>query len=658
MKPDQSCPTCGTQIPANDTNGLCPKCLLAEGLSSGGDHGDEAARWDATVDSSAKLKVADRLAAGEEFGEYDLLDEIARGGMGVVYKARHRQLNRVCALKMILSGQLASEQDVERFKREAEAAANLDHSGIVPIYEIGEQGGQHFFSMKLVEGGSLAERLTELRKDTRAIVRLLEQVTRAVHYAHQRGILHRDLKPANILLDEEGNPLITDLGLAKQIQSDSNLTHTGAVVGTPAYMPPEQAAGKKEITTAADICSIGAILYEALTGQPPHKADSPIKTLMQVLESDIAPPRTVDSRVNRKLELICMKCLERDPANRYSSAAALADDLQNWLEGRPVSVRPPSFAAAVGEALQANLRSAVGAAILGLVAGIVFAFCLSKLNHRGDIISHPPDKIYQLLPAEIPWGRLLVFQKVSDRNPFEPQYLLATMGIVLGFGFIVAAVTRAKPGSEAFALGTVGALLMSIAVFATHIGFGAIIQSHAMTRPRVQLLAEAALGPDDQAGRARDQLFKAFTGLEAVASEDRGETIAYRLFYDGIYGAPIGMFVTMVLSALLCMVPTIAGTVFASKLFHERGKLRSIIPVYLEFMCVIVWLAICVCFQTLLPAIGGTVPDAGLVGQWIQQAILYSFLISMAVVVYRGLLWWPWRLLIYVVFTVGFTVIF
>ena len=208
---------------------------------------------------------------------------------------------------MILSGQFASENDVRRFYQEAESAANLDHPGIVPIYEIGEHEGHHFFSMKLIEGGSLAELLPELRNDPRKLVRLIADVAHAVHHAHQRGILHRDLKPANILIDDGGNPLVSDLGLAKQIQSDSNITHTGAVVGTPAYMPPEQAAAEKEITTAADIYSIGAILYEALTGKPPHKGDTPMQTLLLVMESNVRSPRDLDSSVDRFLELICLK---------------------------------------------------------------------------------------------------------------------------------------------------------------------------------------------------------------------------------------------------------------------------------------------------------------------------------------------------------------
>ncbi|MGO9467096.1 MAG: protein kinase domain-containing protein [Isosphaeraceae bacterium] len=271
-------------------------------------------------------------------GDYDLIEEIARGGMGVVYRARHRSLKRVVALKMILSGQMASAQERERFRREAELAANLDHPHIVPIYEVDEDQGHCFFSMKLVDGASLSKQAGRYKTDAAAGAQLVLTLARAVHHAHGQGFLHCDLKPSNVLLDQHGAPYLTDFGLARRTGADSSLSGSGAIFGTPSYMAPEQATGTRaSLGPATDVYGLGAILYELLTGRPPFRADTVMETVVQVLERDPTPPRELRRDIPQELESICLKCLEKSPRDRYPSAQALADELDGYLHGEGIA---------------------------------------------------------------------------------------------------------------------------------------------------------------------------------------------------------------------------------------------------------------------------------------------------------------------------------
>lgn len=303
---------------------------------------ENAADTAADTDSKeiAQIKRGDKV---RYFGDYELLEEIARGGMGVVYKARQVSLNRLVALKMILAGQLASDADVKRFYTEAQTAANLQHPNIVAIHEVGEHKGQRYFSMDLVEGESLSALTREHPLPPNQAAALVQTVAQAIYYAHQKGVLHRDLKPANVLIDRAGQPRVTDFGLAKRIEGDAHLTATGAVLGTPSYMPPEQAsADRGPVGPASDVYALGAVLYELVTGRPPFQGPAPVDIILQVLSNDPVSPRQLQPKLPCNLETICLKCLHKEPAKRYASAAELVEDLRRFLAGEPILARPVS----------------------------------------------------------------------------------------------------------------------------------------------------------------------------------------------------------------------------------------------------------------------------------------------------------------------------
>jgi WD40 repeat protein/serine/threonine protein kinase len=326
-------------------------------------------------------------AAGRSFGDYELLKKIAHGGMGVVYKAVQKKLHRTVALKMIRAGDLASPEELARFYSEAEAAAQLDHPGIVPVYEVGSHEGQHFFSMGFVEGGSLAARIRERPLRPREAATLMRQVAEAVAYAHQCGIIHRDLKPSNVLLGVDGRPKVTDFGIARNTKLDSHLTLSGQVMGTPSYMSPEQATGKTElIGPAADIYSLGATLYCLVTGRPPFQAASAVETLRQVVQYEPVPPRQLNAAMDHDLETICLKCLQKEPPKRYHSAKALADDLGHWLRGEPIDARPVGRGEKIWRWCRRNpLDAALTATAAGLlIVGTIVSLYFAIQAYRGE----------------------------------------------------------------------------------------------------------------------------------------------------------------------------------------------------------------------------------------------------------------------------------
>jgi WD40 repeat protein len=310
-----------------------------------------------------------------QLSEYEVIREISRGGMGVVYAVMHRSLGRPAALKMIRSGELATDEDVSRFRDEARRVAQLDHPCIVPLFEAGHEGGRPYFTMKLMEGGSLADRIAAARLPLRQAAEVVSRIAHAIHFAHQRGILHRDIKPANILFDEDGNPRVGDFGLASPIDGGHSAVRSGLLVGTPMYMAPEQAKRAGALTTAVDVYGLGAVLYELIAGRPPFVADSLLQTLVEVTQSPPRRPRLLDPRVDIDLETICLKCLEKEPEARYGSAEAMADDLDRWLRGEPILARRiTSWRRAVKWARRspavAALTFVAGAAMLAFVAAL------------------------------------------------------------------------------------------------------------------------------------------------------------------------------------------------------------------------------------------------------------------------------------------------
>ncbi len=314
---------------------------------------------------------------GRTIGDYKLLGELARGGMGIVYRARQLKLDRLVALKVCRDGVLAGKDDLTRFRNEAQAVANLDHPNIVPIHEVGEHEGACYYSMKLVEGGSLAARLPEYTRDPARAARLLATVARAVHHAHEKGILHRDLKPSNILIDSRGEPLVADFGLACRLDGPSDLTRTGDMLGTPSFMSPEQASGKRNaVTPRTDVHGLGAILYALLTGRPPFQGENQLETLTLVRERPPQPPRFSTAAVDPNLETICLKCLEKDPRDRYPSARAVAEELEAWLAGRPIEARPVTQL----ERLLRHGRGHPRAALLGVIAAGLLVAALAALE--------------------------------------------------------------------------------------------------------------------------------------------------------------------------------------------------------------------------------------------------------------------------------------
>src|SRR5262249_4322689 len=378
---------------------VCPACLLERGLglleeesiTVVGDPGPAEG-----VRSADRKKTAQSARMLADFGDYALLEEIGRGGQGVVYRAYQKSLNRTVALKVIGLGPWTTEAHLKRFRREAEAAASLENPCIVPVYEVGEREGSCYFSMKFVEGGQLDEAVKRTPMTIRRAVELIAKLARTVHYAHEHGILHRDIKPGNILLDGQGEPLLTDFGLAGLMEAESTLTRTLDVMGTPSYMSPEQAGGEHaKISKATDIYGLGAVFYQLLTDHPPFAGGTTYETIRLLLNTEPRQPRLWNRKIDRELSTICLKCLEKDPKGRYSSALALAEDLEHWLKHEPIRAKRSGFLTHSRKWVQRN------PAITALMASLAVLAAVMGWNlWTSELITGPPAKSVAVLPFE------------------------------------------------------------------------------------------------------------------------------------------------------------------------------------------------------------------------------------------------------------------
>ena len=390
MNTSRACAECGATVFADAPEGVCSVCLFRTGLALLDDKDDKA--FEPTIARMSK-----------DFGDYELLEEIGHGGQGVVYRARQKSLNRLVALKVIGLAHWATEAHVKRFRLEAEAAASLNHPSIVPIYEVGERDGACYFSMGLVEGGQLDAIAKRQPIPIRSAAELIAKVARTVHYAHEHGTLHRDIKPGNIMLDKNGEPHLTDFGLARLVETESTVTRTLEVLGTPSYMAPEQAVGNNaRVSRLTDVYGLGAVLYQLLTGQPPFAGGTTYETIKLLLDTEPRQPRLLNPKIDRDLSTICLTCLDKNPQRRYASALALAEDLECWLKHEPIRARRTGIFTRGRKWVRRNPTSALLAASLVALAAAIGALALALpfYWHRNLTTGLPPGKSVAVLPFE------------------------------------------------------------------------------------------------------------------------------------------------------------------------------------------------------------------------------------------------------------------
>jgi serine/threonine protein kinase len=553
------------------------------------------------------------------FGEYELLEEVARGGMGVVYRARQRigEGERIVALKMIQAGRLASAEAIERFLQEARAAATLDHPGIVPIYDIGEIEEHHYFTMPLMSGGSLAELMREGPLPPRVAAEVVRQVALAVQYAHEKGIIHRDLKPGNILLadgvaapsgasgvasvspDTSGSvatgpaglcPRVTDFGLARM--RESGLSVTGEALGTPSYMPPEQARGQvKAMGPASDVYGLGALLYCLLTGRPPFQSSDPLETMRQVCEEEPVPPRQLNPQVPRDLETVCLKCLEKNLEQRYRSAEALATDLEKWLEGAPISARPPSLPFLLRWWLRENFGAAGWTVAIGVVVGLLCGLvCRVTLLQR---FYGPPGSIPYLSMHRVGtiWTEIFVRHQV---------WIWALTAIVVSFtGLVTAVLVRPKNRGADAAAGSITGLIGGATMFTVSFGW-LMVSLTTMPWPGpgvtndLQLVCEAAFAQPRPDAQRSEKLLQKYPALEQIPVEKRGTAFYSKLREELVGRIPLGIWLGMLFSLIFAMLGGVCQTIAAGALVRCHTRFLAMLLPYVEVaVCTTTLIGLC-----------------------------------------------------------------
>jgi serine/threonine-protein kinase len=525
---------------------------------------------------------------------YEIITALGRGGMGVVYQARQTKLDRIVALKMILSGAHAGEADLARFRTEAEAIARLQHPNIVQIFEFGEYGGRPFFSLEFCGGGGLDSKL-KAPLPPRQAAGLVRTLARAVQAAHQAGIIHRDLKPANILFLADGTPKISDFGLAKKIEGGDGLTQTGAIVGTPSYMAPEQAGGDSHrVTTLVDVYALGAILYECLTGRPPFKAASAIDTLMQVVEREPEPPTALQPGIDRGLELICLKCLAKEPAQRYASADQLAADLESWLAGVPISVRPPS----ITELLRLWLRQSFGAAGWTIPIGLLCGLLMSALIWLLGINPAMNDLAESYVALT---GHSSFWLAIPGRE--LPTWLANIVGLVAFLvvgaqGLLTARLVRPMNRHADLAAGLITGLISAVTFFTLGFGWFAVMARTLMgTDAKTDLwdlsratwvekgsATEVPPAPDRPGLRPRDQLLEKYPRLRELSAQGRARALYDKIAFEMLTSIPLGIWFGMLAALGICVPVSVSGTLAAGASLRRDGRIWRALPAFLELV--------------------------------------------------------------------------